>query len=58
MCIGDELANILLFLFGATILQKFDISPHVDFEVDLEGEIGITLTPKPVKLVFTCRSKC
>lgn len=55
MCIGDEFARMILFLFGTSILQKFEIS-LVD-KVDFVGENGITLNPKPHKLVFRFRDE-
>ncbi|XP_043499324.1 cytochrome P450 306a1 [Polistes fuscatus] len=55
-CVGDELAKMILFLFSARILHRFVISipPNVS-SIDFEGECGITLIPKPHRLVFTLR---
>ncbi|KAL6422976.1 hypothetical protein ACFW04_010463 [Cataglyphis niger] len=55
MCVGDELAKMILFLFAARILHSFVISVPPDTHIDLEGECGITLVPKPHRLVFTLR---
>jgi len=55
MCVGDELAKMMLFLFAARMLHSFVISLPADAPVDLEGECGITLVPKPHRLVFTPR---
>ncbi|KAJ9590642.1 hypothetical protein L9F63_016313 [Diploptera punctata] len=55
MCVGEELGRMLLFLFGATIIHRFTVSPPDGVELDLEGECGITLTPKAQKLIFTSR---
>lgn len=52
MCIGDELARMLLFLFCATIVQNFELSVEDLKKVDLTGDCGITLTPKPQKIIF------
>nr|CAH7736351.1 unnamed protein product [Callosobruchus chinensis] len=52
MCVGDELAKSLMFLFIVTTLQNFTISLE-DEHVDLSGECGITLTPKHHRLVFS-----
>lgn len=52
MCVGDELARMILYLFGATILQNFSLELE-DEDVDLTGDCGITLTPKPHKLIFS-----
>lgn len=55
MCVGDEFARMILFLFAARILRSFVISVPPDTCIDLEGECGITLVPKPHRLVFTLR---
>ncbi|KDR21920.1 cytochrome P450 306a1 isoform X2 [Zootermopsis nevadensis] len=55
MCVGEELARMLLFLFGATIIHKFNIKAPEGVDVDLEGICGITLTPKHQRLLFSPR---
>ncbi|XP_066602888.1 cytochrome P450 306a1 [Prorops nasuta] len=55
MCIGDELAKMLLFLFAARILHSFRISTVPNERIDLTGECGITLIPKPHRLIFVPR---
>lgn len=55
MCVGDELAKMMLFLFAARFLHSFVISVPLDMPIDLEGECGITLIPKPHRLIFTSR---
>lgn len=54
MCIGDELARILLLLFAAKIFQEFNVALE-DKTIDLNGECGITLTPPTHKLIFINR---
>lgn len=54
MCVGDELAKMLLFLFGATIFLKFEVIP--DGELDTEGDCGITFSPTDYKVVFKPRA--
>jgi ecdysteroid 25-hydroxylase CYP306A1 len=56
MCVGEELARMTLFLFGAAIVQKFNITAPDDADIDLEGECGFTLAPKPQKLLFIPRA--
>lgn len=56
MCIGDELARMLLLLFSASILQQFNITLQ-NKNLDLNGECGITLTPPSHELIFIKRSK-
>lgn len=55
MCVGDELARMMLFLFAARFLHSFVITVPLDTRIDLEGECGITLVPKPHRLIFTSR---
>ncbi|KAL0108031.1 hypothetical protein PUN28_014951 [Cardiocondyla obscurior] len=55
MCVGDELAKMILFLFAARFLHTFVISAPPGVHLDLEGECGITLIPKAHRLVFTPR---
>lgn len=55
VCVGEELARMILFLFAGRILRSFVISVPPDETVDLEGECGITLVPKPHRLTFAAR---
>jgi cytochrome P450 len=55
ICVGEELARMTLFLFGSAIIQKFKITAPDNVDVDLEGECGFTLAPKPQKLLFIPR---
>ncbi|KAJ8917691.1 hypothetical protein NQ315_005138 [Exocentrus adspersus] len=50
MCVGDELARMILCLFGITIIQNFSLK--LENDVNLTGQCGITLNPKPHKLIF------
>ncbi|KAJ8676569.1 hypothetical protein QAD02_012356 [Eretmocerus hayati] len=55
MCPGEDLARMILFLFGARILYNFSITVPSNEEIDLEGQCGITLVPKPQNLIFKRR---
>ncbi|XP_076242207.1 cytochrome P450 enzyme phantom [Calliopsis andreniformis] len=55
VCIGEELAKMILFLFAGRILRKYEVSVASDETVDLDGECGITLVPKPHRMVFAAR---
>ncbi|XP_031847622.1 cytochrome P450 enzyme phantom [Nomia melanderi] len=57
VCVGEELARMILFLFAGRILRSFDISVPLDETVDLEGDSGITLVPKPHRLMFVRRRR-
>lgn len=50
MCIGEEFARMLLMLYSAHILHKFEIV--LDDVVDMTGDCGITLTPADYHLIF------
>ncbi|XP_050304768.1 cytochrome P450 306a1 [Anthonomus grandis grandis] len=52
MCVGDELAKMLLSLFIVRLLQNFTFMLEDKQLVDTEGDCGITLTPKPFKIRF------
>ena len=55
MCLGLELARMVLFLFGARILHRFQLAAPPDQPIDLEGEAGITLVPKAQRILFQPR---
>ncbi|XP_033220454.1 cytochrome P450 306a1 [Belonocnema kinseyi] len=55
ICVGEELAKMILFLFTARILQSFFVSVPPGSSPCTDGECGITLTPKPHHLVFKHR---
>ncbi|CAB0035987.1 unnamed protein product [Trichogramma brassicae] len=57
MCVGDELARMILFLFAGNILKKYTLKPPSEGSIDLEGECGITLLPKTQKILFERRGK-
>lgn len=46
---------MMLFLFGASVIQQFRISCSIEEKIDLCGECGITLTPKKHNLMFIPR---
>lgn len=51
MCVGDELARMLLFLISASLLQSFRMV-LVDKDVDFVGLCGITLNPLDHRIMF------
>lgn len=57
VCVGEELARMILFLFAGRILRAFVVSVPPDEMADLEGECGITLVPKPHRLAFIERDR-
>ncbi|GFS87502.1 cytochrome P450 2U1 [Nephila pilipes] len=54
-CPGKSLAEIEVFLYLVAILQKFEISVPSGKELDLEGELGISLQPKKQDLCLKLR---
>ncbi|KAK0090144.1 hypothetical protein PV325_002569 [Microctonus aethiopoides] len=57
MCVGDELARMILFIFAGRILQNFQINIPPGEIIDWNGDCGITLLPKCQRLIFTLRKK-
>ncbi|XP_078052770.1 cytochrome P450 enzyme phantom [Augochlora pura] len=57
VCVGEELARMILFLYAGRILRKFNVSTPPDESIDLEGDSGITLVPKPHRLMFAERCR-
>lgn len=56
MCVGEELAKMLLHLFSANILLNFKIKVGRDFDkLDLSGIRGLTLSPPDHQLIFEKR---
>lgn len=49
VCLGDEMARMILYLFAANFLARFEFEV-VDKDQKLDGICGITLTPPDFKL--------
>ncbi|XP_042121881.2 cytochrome P450 2K6-like [Peromyscus maniculatus bairdii] len=59
MCAGEPLAKMELFLFFASLMQKFTFQPppgvsHLD--LDLTPDIGFTIQPRPHKICAVLRA--
>jgi cytochrome P450 len=54
-CLGDALAKACIFTFYVGIIQKFKLKPFEKEFPSLELLPGITLSPKPYKVVFEKR---
>lgn len=50
-CMGENLARMELFMFFAMMLQRFRFEKESsEVEINLEGHMGMTVTPQPFKL--------
>ncbi|XP_041942129.1 cytochrome P450 2K1-like [Alosa sapidissima] len=59
VCLGESLARMELFLFFASLLQRFRFTPPPgvsEDELDLTPAVGFTLNPSPHKLCAVSRS--
>ncbi|KAG9282741.1 cytochrome P450 2J2-like [Astyanax mexicanus] len=54
-CLGEQLARMELFLFFATLLQRFRLSPGPGEKMSLEGQLGFTYAPTPYMMCVTPR---
>ncbi|KAL3269718.1 hypothetical protein HHI36_008778 [Cryptolaemus montrouzieri] len=52
ICVGEELAKMLLYLFCSSILQNYELTIKEGIEIDLSGNCGITLTPTDYEITF------
>lgn len=54
VCLGEELARMMLFAFTAALFFNFSVGVASDEDVEsvLEGDCGITLNPKAHRLIF------
>ncbi|XP_043921520.1 cytochrome P450 2K6-like [Protopterus annectens] len=56
VCIGESLAQMLIFLFFTTLLQHFEIaSPENNKLPDFTALFGLTQSPVPYKVSLKCR---
>ncbi|XP_055686472.1 probable cytochrome P450 305a1 isoform X1 [Lutzomyia longipalpis] len=54
-CLGDTLARACIFTFFTGIVQKFKLAPIADEPPDVNLLPGITLSPKPYRVLFEKR---
>ena len=56
MCPGSELGRMMLFLFGARILHRFQLAAPLDQTIDLEVDSQHwLLEPRDQKILFIRR---
>ncbi|XP_055641293.1 cytochrome P450 306a1 [Toxorhynchites rutilus septentrionalis] len=58
MCLGDELARMILYLYTARLFWHFELDVCNRDSIDLTGICGITLTPPTYDIIFTKGSLC
>lgn len=54
-CIGEFLAKIEIFLFFTLLMQRCSFAESPDEKLSLERKFGLTVKPKPFKIVATER---
>lgn len=52
MCLGDELARMILLLYTGRLFWHFELDVFNGEGLDLTGVCGITLTPPPFEIIF------
>ncbi|XP_062557655.1 cytochrome P450 306a1 [Armigeres subalbatus] len=52
MCLGDELARMILLLYTARLFWHFELAAYNPEALDLTGVCGITLTPPQFEIIF------
>ena len=52
MCVGEEFARTMTYIFVAALVKNFKIEPCTSSPIDFSGVCGISLVPKPQKVVF------
>ncbi|XP_041913253.1 cytochrome P450 2J2-like [Alosa sapidissima] len=55
VCLGEQLARMELFLFFVSLFQKFRFSMQEGVKLSLEGDVGITRSPFPFKILAHTR---
>ncbi|KAJ8277872.1 hypothetical protein GJAV_G00081090 [Gymnothorax javanicus] len=51
VCLGEQLAQMELFLFFTSLLQRFTFCPPPGVEPSLEGQLGSTYSPRPFEML-------
>ncbi|XP_066548423.1 cytochrome P450 2J2 isoform X1 [Amia ocellicauda] len=55
VCLGESLARMELFLFFTSFLQRFTFSLPDKLEPNMEGQVGLTMSPLPFTICATPR---
>ena len=55
VCLGEALAKAELFLFLSNILHRYELTPSPEGLPNLDGELGITYSPKQYRIVLQRR---
>ncbi|XP_063915658.1 cytochrome P450 306a1-like [Zophobas morio] len=52
MCVGEEFARTMMYIFVAALVKNFKVEPCESSPVAFSGVCGLSLVPKPQKIVF------
>nr|WCC58046.1 cytochrome P450 [Pharsalia antennata] len=56
-CLGESLGKANIFLFFTALLHNFTVRTAEDFHPQLEGYDGVTIAPKPFKVILVPRDE-
>ena len=52
MCVGYGLAKMMMYIFVVVLVKNFKVEPCESSPIDFSEVCGLSLVPKPQKVVF------
>ena len=53
MCIGEEIATMMMYIFVVIVVKNFKLAPPDFASIDFTGITKASLAPKPQEIMFT-----